>query len=243
MTNPPARTVAPLTMRRRFLRFGLRTLLLLMVMVAVPLAWKCNRVRAQRRVVEVVAAAGGFTTYDHQVFPKDGDDVFAKPPGPPWLRRIVGDDFFAEVVCVGIRNVRGSTPASTYSLVAELPTVLILQIEEAGDAELERIAHPSSVAFLTLSGDFTDEGVAKLTGLTKLKYLRLQSPRISDATLMHFQSPPATLEELSIVGADLSAGAEERFRRERPGCVLKIQRIVPGDTAEQDAREQGPDTR
>ena len=45
--------------RRRWLQFSLRFLLLLIAVVAIPLAWKVNRVRNQRAVLAEIQRLGG----------------------------------------------------------------------------------------------------------------------------------------------------------------------------------------
>jgi hypothetical protein len=73
--------------RRRF-QFRLRTLMILVALMAVPCAyvgWQAKIVRERRALLDQIEAAGG------------GDEtaVFynsASPPPPPWLRRILGDE-------------------------------------------------------------------------------------------------------------------------------------------------------
>jgi hypothetical protein len=61
------------------------------------LGWKCNRAQTQREVVAAIQRAGGSVRYDYEF---DGDEFLedAKPCTPWWLRRLVGDEYFQEVV-------------------------------------------------------------------------------------------------------------------------------------------------
>lgn len=82
--------------RSRYLTFSLRTLFLALTALAVWLGIVVNRAREQRDAVKAIEALGGTVAYDWQqesTFPFYSP-VASHPPGPAWLRRIVGDDFF-----------------------------------------------------------------------------------------------------------------------------------------------------
>lgn len=76
------------------------------------LAVQVNKAQMQRAAVAAIKAAGGTVTYDWwrdwvQVWsqtPRVEFDPPNKPPrhGPEWLRHIVGDEYFQNVVSVGI---------------------------------------------------------------------------------------------------------------------------------------------
>jgi hypothetical protein len=100
--------------RRRYLTFSLRTLFVLLTAFAVWLGVVVNRVREQREAVAAIHALGGTVSYDWQ--PRLGKTqsgvagLYVRPParkrraGPAWLRRLIGDDFFQEVVAVGLHS-------------------------------------------------------------------------------------------------------------------------------------------
>ena len=77
-------TDTPKTKRkRRFLRFSLRTLLLVMLVLCVVLGWTVNRAQ-QRRAVQAVKEMGGSVIYDFEAVPDE-----AEPPDrrvPRWSR-------------------------------------------------------------------------------------------------------------------------------------------------------------
>lgn len=84
-----------------WLRFSIRSALFLMVLIAIPLGWKVNRVRAQRQAVARIQAAKGSVLYD---FEQRSMEVNPEAPGPRWLTDLLGRDFFADVVSVCLRN-------------------------------------------------------------------------------------------------------------------------------------------
>ena len=73
--------------RRRWFRFSLRSLMLLVVVIAVPLGWMVNRVRDQRAVVAELEKLDGQVTYDYQRFETRSVILGPREPtGPKWLR-------------------------------------------------------------------------------------------------------------------------------------------------------------
>jgi hypothetical protein len=97
--------------RRRYLTFSLRTLFVVTTVFAVWLGTVVNRARERREAVKAIKALGGFVYYDWQtplgvvLNERTGELVSsvpfstpsdAKPEGPAWLRRLIGDDFFQD---------------------------------------------------------------------------------------------------------------------------------------------------
>jgi hypothetical protein len=79
-------------------RFSLRFLLIVMTVVAVFLGTVVERARQQREAVAWVRSQGGHISYDYERPEADGSyPRGAKPPGPEWLRELIGVDYFATV--------------------------------------------------------------------------------------------------------------------------------------------------
>jgi hypothetical protein len=108
--------------KRRFLRFSIRTLLIVLTIFCVALGWKVERARKQREAVAWVHEMGGSVNYDYE-FDDDGSSATdAKPPGSEWLRKHLGRDFFDDVVRVSLTEVGVSdvTPLSGLTSLVEL---------------------------------------------------------------------------------------------------------------------------
>ena len=75
-------TVA-LLFRRRF-QFGIRSLLVLVVVVAVPCSWMAVKRQQAKREQEAAAA----------IETMGGHVLWSGPSGPAWLRNLLGDDFY-----------------------------------------------------------------------------------------------------------------------------------------------------
>jgi hypothetical protein len=93
---------------RRWLQFSLRGFLVMLTLGSVWFGWKAERAREQRQAVTAIEAFGGLVYYDWQEPELDENENVRicfvcsdkGPPGPNWLRRLIGDDFFQEVRAV-----------------------------------------------------------------------------------------------------------------------------------------------
>jgi hypothetical protein len=86
--NPP--TPATTRPARRWLRFSLRSLLILMTAMAVWLGFTMKRLRDQEQAVARIQELGGTVTYHYQLDENGNWISDAQPPGPRWLRAILG---------------------------------------------------------------------------------------------------------------------------------------------------------
>lgn len=82
---------------KRLLRISLRMLFVLTTVLCVGLGWTVHRVHQQMAAVTWVRAYKGEVYYDYQDYDLtfDQGDPDAAPPGPNWLHRLVGVDYFS----------------------------------------------------------------------------------------------------------------------------------------------------
>ena len=97
--------VAALVLRWRF-QFGIRSLLVLTVVIAVLCSWlavEMKKAREQREVADEITKLGrlgGAVQYDWQVGAGHTFKAFHHGEIPEWLLRLLGVDFFSTVVAV-----------------------------------------------------------------------------------------------------------------------------------------------
>ena len=164
-------------------------MLLLVVVIAVPLAWKVNRVRNQRAVVAELQKLNGIIYYDYQHSFNVGLSRSAAPlpPGPDWLRNFLGVDYFAEVVHV---NVSG--PQVTNDTLAQLSSLPHLQLlgvnsDQITDSGVAIIAKSKELfSFGVTSKSVTVASVDHLQGLPDLQFLRISGSQVNDSWIEHF---------------------------------------------------------
>jgi hypothetical protein len=148
------------------------------------------KVRAKHRERETIKAiqeVGGSVYYDYECDPP-GLGAALRPPGPAWLRMVLGDDFFADVSAVFLRDTE-----CTDSDLRHLREFLRLkslslksrQITDDGLIHLAELRELESVALIITQ--LTDAGLVQLYGLTRLKELSLHNTQVTDAGVEELQ--------------------------------------------------------
>lgn len=206
---------APTRPKRRWLQFSLRTMLVLVLLVAVLCGWlrhKVNQSEQERRAVEAILAMGGKVEYEHE---KGGQ---ADPPGPAWLRALLGDYFFARVDYV--RYPRGVGDESLVHLdrLRHLKTLHLggTSVTNAGLAHVTN--HRELVGLNLRATSVTDAGIAQLECLPNLTWLLLDHTPITDRgveTLLQF-------DWLEGVGLDGTLVSADGFRKMQTALGLDI---------------------
>jgi hypothetical protein len=168
-----------LVFRRRF-QFTIRSLLVLTVAVALPCNWLAVELKAARR--EKAAATAIVKLCFHEV-------VWSQPSAPAWLRRLLGDEFFASVTEVdwggewgsdeGLENLKALNQLQRLDLGGGIVT----------DVGLENVERLDQLQTLDLMDLFhvTDAGLEHLQGLNHLVDLNLCNTRVTDAGLKHLK--------------------------------------------------------
>jgi len=240
----------PTRARRHWFRFSLRTLLVVVTLAGCGLGWlgiKVREARRQQANVESLLKLGCTVEYDYEYDP-DYPASDTPPPGPSWLRGLLGDDFFRSVHKVSFPRMFIGNPVTNADLerlrgFRKLNTLVLTgaQVTDAGVANLKGL---TSLEVLHLSYTrVTDAGLEHLSGLTKLKSLVLDSTQITDAGVAHLKGL-ANLQELSIrntqitdVGlaqlaevphlrrlwlgdTDVTAGGVAKFKKASPNCQI-----------------------
>ena len=143
---------------RRFLRFSVRGLIVLVLVIGGLLGWIVRSARIQREAVAAIQKAGGGVTYDWEW--TNGKSVLGgKPRAPGWLVDLVGVDYFGHVTMAGL-----SPPSN------------------ATNATLAAVGRLTQLEFLVLVESCADDaGLVQLKGLTKLRLLFLVHTRVTDA--------------------------------------------------------------
>lgn len=183
-----------LVLRRRF-QFSIRSLLVLVVAVAVVCSWfgvKMQQARRQREAVEKAS----FAVYDHQ-FDANGTCLPGppEPPGPPWLRNLLGLNFLADLrIFISLE----ATDAELRDLKGILTNLEVLDLE---------------------STQVTDVGLVDLEGLTSLGFLDLSGTQVTDAGLVHLKGL-TNLLKLWLGDTHVSHDGAEKLRQALPSCRI-----------------------
>jgi hypothetical protein len=210
--------LAAFVFRWRF-QFSIRSLLVLVIAVAIPCSWlaaELRKAKDQRNAVESFESIGGSVLYDWQELPAYTSGPFPpkpQPPGANWLRSIVGVDFLSNVDGItldqtnvtdtGLENLRGLTGLYCLSLPSTQVT----------DAGLENVKGLTSLEYLDLNDTrVTDAGLKRLRGLAALQALQLNDTEVSDAGLENFRALTA-LQQLSLNRTKITDAGLENLKR------------------------------
>jgi len=168
----------------RWCQFSLRTLMIAVLVVGTGMAtWIVPiKKRAERRkaVVDSIRQNGGRIVYDYEVDSSGNPINGAEPPGPAWLRRVLGDEFFATVIGATV------TTSADMKNVWELSTLRSLGVFTVPitDIDLEGIEELSQLKSLDLCfTNITDAGLKHLKSLSQLEDLKLSNTRVTGSGL------------------------------------------------------------
>jgi hypothetical protein len=108
MSSQPNPVPHPL---RRFLRFSVRGLIVVVLVIVVWLGWIVQQAHVQRDAVAAIRRSGGEVFYDWEW--KDGHRIIGGEPWPPrWLVHLVGVDYFGQVTTVQLLSSASQTGAN-----------------------------------------------------------------------------------------------------------------------------------
>jgi hypothetical protein len=227
------RTAEPTSNRKpkhRWLQFSLRTLLVLVLIVSMPLGWfafKLRQAREQREAIGRIEELGGFAVYDFEI---DDHGLPTYPYRPPWLQ--MADDLLEEHSCAtlvtaGIRQDRvheldrERTDALLDRLVelTEVRTLYLLG-GAVGDAGVKKLTSLNRIQRLYLSGtDVTDSGLQYLQALPQLEVLMLHTTKITDAGL-HYLQGLHQLNELDLTDTQVTDAGVAELQQALPNVTI-----------------------
>jgi internalin A len=165
--------------KRRWFQFSLKAGFVVTTLVSVPLAWLAYEryeVRKREAAIASLHALGGIIKFDN-----------TRPFRPNWLRPLLGQKSFGEVVDVyNLKNKFADADLAHVANITELKS-LVLENTQVTDAGLVHLAGLTKLKTLDLDGtQVTDAGLVHLGGLTKLERLELSRTRVTDEGVSGF---------------------------------------------------------
>ena len=179
------------TKRPQWLRFSLRMLLLVMALLCVGFAWlavKLNAARQQHAIIAAILDAGGKVNFDYEMSNQGAYTTYytnAPPPTPAWLRAMLGDDFFRNVVKVEFFGKK--IPESIIGQLSKLTELRELRLD------IVRVVSPGA----EFTRAIRDDDLAAFAGLTKLRNLSMYSANLNGPGLQ-FLANLKSLENLDL---------------------------------------------
>ena len=210
--------------KHRRLRYSLRTMLVVVLVLSVWLGWMANRAAKQRRAVDEIRELGGQVYYDYERDENDAEIRIPRPvpPGPAWLRKLVGTDWLADVIVVRLRDVTDKELA----LLEDLPGLkrLFIRGRNVTDAGLAHLGTLDKLDYLEVEKfDISDDGLQQLSGLKNLEFLVLRDIGVTDAGLDHLESLSG-LERLYLERTQVTAEGVNRIGQAMPDVRVDFYR-------------------
>ena len=189
--------------QRRFLRFGLRTFLLFVTLVACAAGWIGVQVKRcheeQQAIARLTASAAGghlqilygsrFRDVESGVTGEPGFPDALFHGGPAWLTRLLSVDIFRAAV-----NFRSSPPGNTFSYDRDDSGRLVIHSQFKNgltDADMHWVNGLRYLRFLSLEANgITDEGLKQLDNLPYIETLWLSNTPITDEGLSALSNFP-----------------------------------------------------
>lgn len=160
--------------KRRWFRYSMRTLLVLMLLVSAGMSWmavKMRDARRQREAVETIRRSMGVVKYDCEIGFDGLSNADKTLPGPAWLRHLMGDDFFFTVVEADLQIHANQ----------ELHEIFLQKCCSLDDDGLRRVASLCHLRRLNLTYTrITDAGLGCLRTLTRLEALNLTGTNVTE---------------------------------------------------------------
>ncbi len=226
--------------KTRWCQFRLRTLLLVTALLCVPLAWVGVRLNDKRAAVAAIQRLGGTIQYNYgriSQYDAEGRQITGQigtgqPPGPAWLRGLLGDNYFASVVRVVLPPQRVVLRSKYKRWMAIEPSVNEMRTMPTpphylpdgaviDDDGLKVVAKLTDLEALCLFWtEIGDAGLANLSPLTRLRYLDFQHTNVTDAGLEQLHTFTG-LNHLVLFGTQVTEGGVAELQKHLPNCKIR----------------------
>ena len=233
--------------RRGCLQFSLRTVLVVMTVLAVGLGTWLERGRREKAAVEALEQQGyTVVVYEYQVDVNGRYVRNPRPPGPEWARRWLGKHCSDRVVGLtascstfndeslrfasqlhqlrtldnSVIEVRTVGKRASWSLPCNYATRAGRTYEPITDTGLGFVNGLTRLESLIMIGTVvTDDGLRHLRGLRRLKRLKISSPNITDEGIPYFLRLKR-LDDLCVSGTSISEAGVAELRGGLPDCEI-----------------------
>ncbi len=191
------------------LQFGLRTLLVVITLVAVLLVWHQNRFRYQRLAIAEIQRLGGSVAYANRMVGEF----------------LIGTDANARPVVDGVSLTNLPLSPGDLRCLAWLTEMKRLDLDYShfGDAGLVHLADLTNLEWLDLEDtQTTDDGLVHLQKLQSLEALILDGNPITNDGLARLKKLKR-LKYLRVRNTKVTAEGASRFEKAMPGCRVGFQ--------------------
>ena len=189
--------------KRRFVRFSLKTFLIVITLLGVVAGPYIYRAERQKRVVQWWVNGGGLYSYDFEYIDNGDYRPQAKAPGPAFLHKLIGLDYFAKLIRLDPGNV-----VDDLSELEDQKELQCLGVRTTSDnlAPLSRLTNLRSLGLIceSVSDLPTVNDLAPLSKLTNIEVMSLRNIIANDL------SPLSNLTSLKRLGLHYRAPVKDQ---------------------------------
>lgn len=199
-------------MRMPSVRFSVRLLMALILIVAVVLGRTVHTARVQREAVAAIQGAGGKVYYIWWWVDADPNPPDSQPAWQRWLVASLDKDYLGHPYAVYVSYYEGSADNAVMQQVGRLKSLEVLSLPHGRRiTDFAPIRGLSQLKLLHLGESAIDDaGLAHLAGLSRLESLALRDTRITDAGIAHLRYLKA-LTHLDVSGTRITDAALPAF--------------------------------
>ena len=208
-------TSPALRSRRRFLRFSVRGLIVVVLVLGAGFGWLVRSARVQREAVAGIKREGGSVFYASG---RAGSRTLTgqRPWVPLWLVSAIGVDYFDRASVVYFFKDGSDKGLAHVKDLRTLDSLVLLgtNVTDDGLAPLHGLTNLSN---LCLSGctQITDAGLVHLKGMTKLSQAVFRDIQVTDTGLVHLYRL-TNLKYLTLSDTPVTDAGVEELRRTLP---------------------------
>jgi hypothetical protein len=186
-----------LIFHRRF-QFTLRSLMLLMLIVAIACSWFSVRVQQaknQKELVHVLRKESSYYNSAHYDYQYWFNSKPIKTSIAGWLAENFDPDFFGNITWVDLKKTKTSNAGLRCLENLESLQILDLDDTQITDAELRHLENLTKIESIDLNRtNISDSGLKHLKTLTSLKSISLAHTQVTDAGISDLQKALPNLE-------------------------------------------------
>jgi internalin A len=215
---------------QRYLRFSIRGLIVLVLVIGAGLGWLVRSARIQREAVAAIQKAGGFAFYDEQM----RGPTQARGRSAAWLdviRTRIDRNYFSDVVFVQ-NGTAASTDDELFVHISHLRRVAKLNLywRTVTDSRFAWLRNLTSLETLMLQDvSVTGSGLAAVENMKDLRSLLIYGSRITDEGLVHLRGLDS-LRTLGIGDCSISDAGMVHVARLTKLTILDLRHTDVTDT-------------
>jgi len=187
--------------QRAFFRISLRLLLVIIAIICVWLGMKVKRVADQRQAISIMSSLEGSFSFDYQYDSKNSRLDHDAWPGPKWMRRWLGEEWFREIYVAVLYNLNNEQLTTLTGLMPELASLELFS-QAINDNGLAGIGRCQNLVRLHIEhASFGDEGLRHIGQCQSLQMLSIRGTQVTDQGLRHL-SELRELQRLDLSDCD-----------------------------------------